>query len=233
MERGGFHSKRCRSWKYRIAMPQIFSPGTNTVFRTALVLSPFLLVGSLFAIYRLNYSSWATQVGVPIDQPVPFSHEHHVAGLGIDCRYCHTSVEKSAFAGMPSTQSCMTCHSQIWSQAPILATVRESLAGNQPIRWTRVHQLADYVYFDHSIHIQKGVGCVSCHGRVDQMPITWRAHTLQMGWCLDCHRHNERALRPPSEVFNLNWKPSGSQNAEPARLAKEAGIRSVQEITDC
>jgi hypothetical protein len=214
-------------------MPQIFSPGTNTVFRTALVLSPFLLVGSLFAIYRLNYSSWATQVGVPIDQPVPFSHEHHVTGLGIDCRYCHTSVEKSAFAGMPSTETCMTCHSQIWTQAPILATVRESLAGNQPIRWTRVHQLADYVYFDHSIHVQKGVGCVSCHGRVDQMPITWKAHTLQMGWCLDCHRHTEAALRPLSEVFNLNWKPSGNQSADRLNLAKEARIKSVQEITDC
>jgi hypothetical protein len=127
----------------------------------------------------------------------------------------------------------MTCHSQLWTQAPILATVRESLATDLPIRWTRVHQLADYVYFDHSVHIQKGIGCVSCHGAVDQMPITWKAKTLQMGWCLDCHRHPEKALRPPSEVFNLNWKPSGDQNAEGLTLAKQAGVKSNQEITDC
>jgi Cytochrome c7 and related cytochrome c len=214
-------------------MAQIFSPGATTLFRTVLVLTPFLLVGGLFGLYRFNYSAWQTQVGVPKDQPVPFSHQHHVAGLGIDCRYCHTSVEKSAFAGMPSTATCMTCHSQLWTQAPILATVRESLATDLPIRWTRVHQLADYVYFDHSIHIQKGISCVSCHGRVDQMPITWKEKTLQMGWCLDCHRHPENALRPPSEVFNLSWKPAGDQNTEGSTLAKQARIKSIQEITDC
>jgi hypothetical protein len=215
------------------AMPQIFSPGANTLFRATLVLTPFLLTGGVFALYRLAYSPYATQVGVPIDQPVPFSHQHHVAGLGIDCRYCHASVEKSAFAGMPSSQTCMTCHSQIWTEAPILATVRESLATNRPIRWTRVHQLADYVYFDHSIHIQKGIGCASCHGPVDRMPITWKQQTLQMGWCLECHRHPENAMRPPTEVFNLNWKPAGDQRLEGLHLSKQLGVKPVQEITDC
>jgi hypothetical protein len=214
-------------------MPQLFSPGANTLFRTVLIGTPFLLIGTVFALYRIAYSPYATQVGVPVDQPVPFSHQHHVAGLGIDCRYCHTSVETSAFAGMPATATCMTCHSQIWTQAPVLASVRESLSINRPIRWTRVHQLADYVYFDHSIHVRKGIGCVSCHGKIDQMPITWKANTLQMGWCLECHKHPDRALRPPSEVFNLNWKPAGDQTLQGQALAKQAGIRSIQEITDC
>jgi hypothetical protein len=212
-------------------MAQIFTPGASTWFRTILVVVPLALVGGVFALYRFNYSSYATQVGVPIDQPIAFSHQHHVAGLGIDCRYCHTSVEKSAFAGMPSTETCMTCHSQIWTEAPLLQTVRQSLAANTPIRWSRVHQLAGFVYFDHSIHIQKGIGCVSCHGPVDQMPITWKQETLQMGWCTECHRHPERAIRPQTEVFNLNWKPSG--NFQNQSLVQQAHLRSTQELTDC
>jgi Cytochrome c7 and related cytochrome c len=212
-------------------MPQIFSPGANTWFRTILVTAPLLMVVALFATYRLNYSSYATQVGVPVDQPVAFSHQHHVAGLGLDCRYCHTSVEKSAFAGMPSSATCMTCHSQVWTEAPILEVVRRSLVLSVPIHWTRVHQLADFVYFDHSIHIRKGIGCVSCHGRVDQMPITWKEQTLQMGWCTECHRHPEKALRPPAEVFNLNWKPTGDQQS--SALLQQAHLRSTQELTDC
>lgn len=159
-------------------MPQIFSPGANTWFRTTLVAVPLLVAGAVLAIYRLKYSSYAAQVGVPIDQPAAFSHQHHVAGLGLDCRYCHTSVEKSAFAGMPSIETCMTCHSRIWTEAPILDAVQESLALTMPIHWTRVHQLADYVYFDHSIHVRKGIGCVSCHGSIDQMPIIWKQQTL-------------------------------------------------------
>ena len=214
-------------------MPQIFSPGANTWFRTILIAVPLVLGGAVLAIYRLNYSSYATQVGVPVDQPVAFSHQHHVAGMGLDCRYCHTSVEKSAFAGMPSTQTCMTCHSQIWTEAPVLEVVRQSLAISMPIHWTRVHQLADYVYFDHSIHVRKGAGCVSCHGSVDQMPITWKQQTLQMGWCVECHRHPEDALRPVAEVFNLNWKPAGNEQAQGMRLPEHPHLRSTQELTDC
>jgi hypothetical protein len=211
-------------------MPQIFSPGANTWFRTILVALPLLVGGAVLAIYRLNYSSYATQVGVPIDQPVAFSHQHHVAGMGLDCRYCHVSVEKSAFAGMPSTQICMTCHSQIWTEAPVLEVVRQSLATSMPIRWTRVHQLADYVYFDHSIHLQKGIGCVNCHGSVDRMPITWKQQTLQMGWCIECHRHPGNAVRPVGKVFDLNWKPTDNQQRT---LLERAHLRSTQELTDC
>ena len=142
---------------------------------------------------------------------MPFSHEHHVRGLGIDCRYCHTSVEKSSFAGIPPTETCMTCHSQIWTDSPMLEPVRTSLRTNTPIRWNRVHDLPDYVYFNHGIHVQKGVGCVSCHGRVDQMPLTWKAEPMTMEWCLSCHRNPEKHLRPREEVFNMDWVPPEDQ----------------------
>jgi len=139
---------------------------------------------------------------------VPFSHRHHVGGLKIDCRYCHTAVEESAFAGMPTSKTCMNCHSQIWVGSPMLAPVRESYKpGGPPLEWNRVHQLPDFVYFNHSIHIHKGIGCVSCHGRVDEMPLTWQVHTLYMDWCLDCHRNPEQHVRPREEVFNLAWEP--------------------------
>ena len=144
---------------------------------------------------------------MPVEQPVPFSHEHHVAGLGIDCRYCHTGVEKSAFAGIPPTETCMTCHSQVWRDAPALAPVRESWATGKPLRWKRVHDLPDYVYFNHSIHVQKGVACVSCHGRVDKMPLMAKQHSLYMRWCLDCHRAPEAHQQPVSEVFVMKDPP--------------------------
>jgi hypothetical protein len=214
-------------------MPQIFSPGANTWFRVILVATPLLLGGSVVAIYRLNYSSYATQVGVPVDQPVAFSHQHHVDGLGIDCRYCHTSVEKAAFAGMPSTETCMTCHSQLWTEAPLLEPVRNSLATNTPLRWTRVHNLADFVYFDHSIHVRKGISCSSCHGRIEQMPLTRKEKTLQMGWCLDCHRHPEGSLRPPDQEFNLHWKPNGNQEELGRKLIQDQHILRPAELTDC
>jgi hypothetical protein len=137
---------------------------------------------------------------------VQFSHEHHVAGLGIDCRYCHTSVEHTNYAGMPSTKTCMTCHSQIWTNAELLKPVRDSFREDKPIRWTRVHDLPDYVQFNHSIHVQKGIGCVSCHGRVDQMPLMWKTQSLYMEWCLSCHREPEKHVRPRDKVFDLNWQ---------------------------
>src|SRR6266699_5798577 len=191
-------------------MAQIFSPRANVHSRVVILGFVILVCGAGWVTSAIFWSPYTTYVKVPFDQPVPFSHQHHVAVLGLDCRYCHTSVEKSAFAGMPSTETCMTCHSQVWTEAPVLEVVRESLAISMPIHWTRVHQLADYVYFDHSIHVRKGIGCVSCHGSVDQMPITWKQQTLQMGWCVECHRHPEDALRPVAEVFNLNWKPAGN-----------------------
>jgi len=142
------------------------------------------------------------------DQPVPFSHKHHVADVGIDCRYCHTGAETSADAGLPPTHTCMTCHSQLWTEAGVLAPVRKSMETGTPIRWNRVAQLPDYVYFDHSIHVARGVGCVECHGRVDEMPLTMRAQPFQMQFCLDCHRNPADRLRPPeleTQMTPLGW----------------------------
>ncbi len=184
-------------------MAQVFSPTSNTVAPGVLVAIVVMLCLLGLADYLIFWSPYATAVGVPINQPVPFSHEHHVGGLGIDCRYCHTSVETAAYAGVPATHTCMTCHSQLWTEAPLLAPVRESLVKNEPIRWNRVHNVPDYVYFNHSIHIAKGIGCVSCHGRVDQMPLIAKAQTLYMKFCLDCHRHPERFVRDRSEVFDM------------------------------
>jgi hypothetical protein len=148
-----------------------------------------------------------TEVGVIRPQPVPFSHLHHVGDVGIDCRYCHGSVEKEAFAGMPSTEVCMDCHSQLWTESEMLAPVRDSFRTGQPLHWTRVHDTPDYVYFHHGIHVSKGIGCESCHGRVDQMPLMFRQHSLHMEWCLECHRQPEKNVRPKSDVFVMGWTP--------------------------
>ena len=214
-------------------MPQIFHPSTNTISRVSIVaavlaLSAFALVGG-----SLQRSPYLTEVGVPRVQPIPFSHKHHVAGLGIDCRYCHTSVEDAAFAGMPSTQTCMNCHRQIWSTSPMLEPVRESFRSDRSLTWIRVHDLPDFVYFDHSIHVRKGVGCATCHGRVDQMPLMWRTQTLHMEWCLDCHRHPERYVRPRDEVFAMDWKAPGDQAALGTMLVHDYGIASMTSCSVC
>jgi hypothetical protein len=172
-------------------------------------------------------------VGAPVDQPVPFSHKHHVGDDGIDCRYCHTSVETSAFAGIPPLSTCMTCHSQLFPDAPLLAPVRASFAGQRTLAWRRVHDLPDFVYFDHSIHIAKGVGCSTCHGAVDTMPLTWRVASLHMEWCLECHRNPERYLRPKSEVFNMKWRPPSDQLARGSRLRAKYHIHSTTVLTSC
>jgi hypothetical protein len=209
---------------------QIFHPSANTLSRVTILGAVFILTALstlLFVLYRAPY---LTEQNVVREQPVPFSHKHHVAGLGIDCRYCHTSVETSSFAGIPPTETCMSCHSQIWTNAQILQPVRSSLASEKPIQWVRVNDLPDYVYFNHSIHISKGIGCETCHGRVDQMPLTWRAQPLQMGWCLDCHRHPEDFVRPKDQVFTMGYRPPENQTILGARLVKEYKIRS---LTDC
>jgi hypothetical protein len=182
-------------------MPQIFHPSMNT-------LSRLTIFGAVFAISALGWllltvvrSSYVTNVGVVKEQPVPFSHKHHVSEAGIDCRYCHTSVESSSFAGIPPTQTCMNCHSQIWSQSAMLEPVRASFRDGKPLEWNRVHDLPDYVYFDHSIHVAKGVACTTCHGEVDQMPLMYRAASLHMEWCLGCHRHPDEHIGPRDAVF--------------------------------
>ncbi len=214
-------------------MAQIFSRASNVHSRVLI----FCFVGAIvlfsWIVYAVWWSPYTTYVDIPLHQPVPFSHKHHVGDDGIDCRYCHDSVEKSAFAGIPSTHVCMTCHSQIWTDAPVLAPVRASLATGRPIRWTRVNDLPDFVFFNHAIHINKGVGCSTCHGPVDEMPITWRAESLYMKWCLNCHRAPQNYLRRRDQIFNLHWQPPPDQERQGMRLAKEYQIDLSGRLTNC
>jgi hypothetical protein len=183
-------------------MAQIFQRSTNVIAKVSILGAVFIIAAVTWVFGALNRSPYVTQVNVVRDQPAPFSHKHHVSQLGIDCRYCHTSVEESEFAGIPPTETCMTCHSQIHSTSAMLEPVRASWRTNQPIPWTRVHDLPDFAYFDHSIHLKKGIGCVTCHGPVDQMPLMWAENTLHMEWCLRCHREPEQFVRPRQFVFD-------------------------------
>jgi hypothetical protein len=180
----------------------------------------------------LYWSPYTTRAGLPREQPVPFSHKHHVYGEGVDCRYCHTLVEKSAVAGLPPTEVCMGCHSQLWTDAPLLAPVRHSLAFGQRLQWNRVHDLPDFVFFNHSIHVRKGIGCSTCHGPVDQMPLVWQEHTLYMKWCLECHRQPEKFIRSTNEVFNMSWQAPANQLAAGRELVKRYQVNTAQ-LTDC
>lgn len=213
-------------------MAQVFHKAWNTVSKATLFGLVFILAAIGWAAATVQRSPYTTKVGEARMQPVPFSHEHHVRGLGLDCRHCHTGVEESSFAGFPPTKTCMTCHSKIWTNAEMLAPVRESWRTGMPIVWTKVHTLPDYVFFNHSIHVQKGIGCFSCHGQVDQMPLMWKTNSLQMEWCLECHRNPERYLRPQAEVFNMNWTPQEDQVALGRRLIKEYDT-PLSRLTDC
>src|SRR3954465_3931618 len=198
-------------------MPQIFHHSTNFLARLSIFGAIFILLAVLWVVATINRSSWNTGAFTEREQPVQFSHKHHAGDDGIDCRYCHTSVETSASAGLPPTQTCMNCHSQIWADSPYLEPVRESWRTGRPIQWTRVHDLPDYAYFNHSIHVAKGVGCSPCHGRIDEMPLVYQASSLQMEWCLQCHRNPEKFVRPKEEVFNMKWP---AQNSTKEALAK-------------
>ena len=191
-----------------------------------------LVVGVGWTTDAVFWSPYTTYVRIPQVQPVPFSHQHHVDGLGIDCRYCHASVETSHDAGLPPTETCMTCHSQLWTQAPLLEPIRRSLATNTPVKWTRVNDLPDFVYFDHSIHVHKGVGCATCHGQVDQMPLTWRENTLYMKWCHDCHRAPENQIRPRAEVFNMKWRKPDGEAALGRELVAKYRVETDR-LTNC
>lgn len=213
-------------------MAQIFTRRANGI--TRLVLGGIVLaaLGALVMSLVLPRSSWETLVDRAIAQPVPFSHQHHVAGLGLDCRYCHTGVEESPYAGIPPTETCMTCHSQIWTEADLLRPVRQSYVEGVPIRWNRVHDLPDYTYFNHAIHVNNGVPCVECHGRIDTMPLTWQAESLHMQWCLDCHRDPGRRLRPLDAVTAMEWAPRGDPDLLAARLMAAYDIHP-DKLTDC
>jgi hypothetical protein len=203
---------------------QIFHASTNTIAKLSIFGGLFIAVGLLFLILGIQRSSYVTQAGVAREQPVQFSHQHHVGGIGIDCRYCHTSVETAATAGIPPTKTCMNCHSQIWLSSPYLEPVRESWKTNKALRWNRVHDLPDFAYFDHSIHVAKGVGCSTCHGRVDRMPLMWQNASLQMEWCLECHRNPEKFIRPRSEIYTMDWppaQPEANHQGQPAPSTEE------------
>ena len=213
-------------------MGQIFSPQCNTIARAGIVCAVLMVAGGGWLMAAIFWSPYTTEVNIPRDQPVPFSHKHHVDGLGIDCRYCQTTVEKSHYAGIPPTEICMTCHSQLWTQAALLEPVRQSMATGKPIQWTRVNDLPDFVYFDHSIHVNKGVGCATCHGPVDQMPLTWKGNTLYMKWCIECHRAPENQLRPREEVFNMKWLKPRNQRLEGIKLVAKYHVETSR-LTNC
>ena len=215
---------------------QIFHRSTNTIAKVSIFGSIFFLALSTWIYSTLLRSSYATGQYVVKKQPVPFSHEHHVGGLGIDCRYCHTGVETSSFAGIPPTETCMNCHRQIWTNAELLEPVRASYRDDVPLRWTRVHDLPDFVYFNHSVHVAKGIGCATCHGRVDRMQLMFQNASLQMEWCLDCHRDPAPNLRPREEVFNMDWQPPADPlqaKAQRADLVKKYDVHSLTSCSTC
>lgn len=214
-------------------MPQVFHRSTNTISRVTIFGAVFVLAGIFLGLYILVRSSFFTGVDFPVVQPIQFSHKHHVTDDGLDCRYCHTSVETSSFAGMPSTQTCMNCHSQIWAQSDFLAPVRNSFTSGQPIAWNRVYVLPDFVYFDHSIHIAKGVGCSTCHGQVDQMALTAKANTTLMEWCVSCHSNPAAYLRPVDQVFNMAYQPPADQMALGQKLMQQYNVQPKLDCTTC
>lgn len=244
-------------------MPQIFKPAANYIARASLVLGLLTPVIVGYAVAAISRSPANTKVQVPINQPIPFSHQHHAWELGIDCRYCHTSVETSAEAGFPSTETCMSCHSQIWTNSPLLEPLRKSYETNTPIKWNKVNKVPEFVYFNHSIHIARGINCNTCHGPMQEQHITYKGNAFQMQWCLQCHRAPERYiyedeknphLSPRQQVFNLYWKFQageklsrrehqlmdgtfdGTDNAEDKKKGKELLLKygvKVQQLSDC
>ena len=214
-------------------MPQFFPRTANSIARLTLLAIVLAVCLAAWLGELIVRSPYETMQDVPRQQPVPFSHEHHVGGLGIDCRYCHTTVEYSSFADIPPTKTCMNCHSQMWAVAPVLEPVRDSYRTGKSIAWTRVHDLPQFVYFNHSIHVNKGIGCETCHGRVDKMPLMWQAQDLTMEWCLNCHRHPERYVRPENRVFDMDYKPPQNQEALGKQLVKDYQIQSLTSCSTC
>ncbi len=214
-------------------MSQVFGPWANTVAKLSIVLGVFFVAGSLALLDTVTRSSYVRYTGIARAQPIPFSHLHH-ANMGIDCRYCHTTVEEQAFANIPPTKVCMDCHSMVWSDSPMLAPVIESWETGEPIQWTRVHDMPDFVYFDHSAHVNKGIGCATCHGRVDQMPLVWKEQPLYMKWCLECHREPEQFIRPREEIFNMAYEMPENQLELGKQLVEEYDVKTHNHrLMDC
>jgi hypothetical protein len=216
-------------------MAQVFDRSSNALARASLVLTGLIVIALGVTLDQLQRSPWVTRQGQRADQPIPFSHKHHVEGLGLQCQYCHTTVETSSYAGIPPTKTCINCHAQIWTNAALLQPVRDSWATGQSIQWIKVHDLPDFVYFNHSIHVNKGIGCASCHGRVDEMPLMYMENSLQMEWCLDCHRNPAKNLRPTAEIYNMAWAgPSSDKPVWCANTGKGAsGTGPTAQAASC
>ena len=214
-------------------MPQIFPKSANAWSKASIFMVLGLVLTLGWTIMVLQRSDFVTAAGTYVDQPVQFSHQHHVGGIGIDCRYCHNSVEVAATASIPPTKTCINCHSQIWSTSPYLEPVRASFREDKPLQWIRVHDLPDFVYFNHSIHVKKGVGCETCHGRVDKMPLMRQQSSLQMEWCLDCHRNPAQYVRPRAEVFTMGYAPPVAQEELGPQLVAEYRIQSLTNCSVC
>jgi hypothetical protein len=211
-------------------LAQIFHEAANSISKASIVAFVLLIAGAAGVYELLDRSPYVDEQHVFLEQPVPFSHKHHVGEVGLDCRFCHSSVEDSSFAGLPPVSTCMTCHSQIWRDSPMLEPVRAAARTGRPLMWVRVDQLPQFVYFDHGIHVHKGVGCATCHGPVDRMPLTWRQPSLEMRWCLSCHEHPEKFLRPRERVFATDYEAPAGQEALGRRLVREY---RVGKLTDC
>ncbi len=214
-------------------MSALFPRWTNTLARVSLAVVALGAMGGLSGLLIYVRSPLNTDQFHPIDQPIEFDHRHHVADDGIDCRYCHTQVETAANAGIPPTSTCMNCHGQIWNKSPLLDKVRASYFTDAPIPWIRVHWLPDFVYFNHSIHVNKGIGCVTCHGRVDTMAKIMKAQPMNMGWCIDCHRAPEQHLRPRDQITSMTWTPGPDAAALRAKLAREYNVKAKVNCTTC
>jgi len=214
-------------------LPQIFHKSTNTISKVSIFGAVFFIAALGWVLDEVNRSPYVTTALDPREQPVQFSHAHHVGGIGIDCRYCHTSVETSNFAGIPPTKTCMNCHSQIWLNSEYLEPVRASFRTGQSLEWVRVNDLPDFVYFNHSIHISKGIGCDTCHGKVNKMPLMWQQNSLQMEWCMNCHRHPDRYIRPKEEVFNMDYEPPSDQETLGKKLIRDYNVLPPNVLTNC
>lgn len=212
---------------------QLFPKGADAAVRLGLTLMALLAVGVPLFLMAWVRTPWVTGQFAAIAQPVAFDHRHHVVDDGIGCLYCHADVERSPHAGVPPTEVCMNCHSQIWNRSPLLDVVWRSYTESRPIRWQRVTDLPDFVYFDHAVHVHKGVGCETCHGRVDKMPRVYQTAPLTMTWCLDCHRHPEQYLRPVSEVLTMGYRPAGRQLDVGRALVSANHVRSLTYCTAC
>jgi len=208
-------------------MAQIFHRSTNLLSKASIFGGLFIAIALIYVFATLSTGPYVNDQNVVREQPIPFSHEHHVRGLGIDCRYCHTAVEESAYAGIPSAKTCMSCHSQVWTNAEVLEPLRQAYRTGQPLHWTRVHNLPQYVYFNHSIHVTKGVACTTCHGAVNRMPLMFQQNSLHMTWCLECHRHPENYVGPKMAVF----QPEESIKGED--FVKQYHVKNARKLSDC